>query len=87
MMLLDIKAAFISLQVHNTKDLHAQLLASSDFRVSFSATPRFLSSCFAIQARLQDRLTACLLSPNLTAYVADLSSHVMVRMSHAVVPN
>lgn len=58
-------------------DIKAQLLSLQQKGQKDEDEEYIMSQAF--RAVLQDRLTACLLSPNLTAYVTGLAEHVLVR--------
>ncbi|OAX34516.1 hypothetical protein K503DRAFT_833181, partial [Rhizopogon vinicolor AM-OR11-026] len=83
-MLIDIKASLLLRSEGNRSSILAdlkELLESKDLKV-FVATVLYR----AIHSGLQNRLTACMLSPNLTAYVIDMHGHIMefIRERHEV---
>jgi hypothetical protein len=81
-MLIDIKATLLRRSDDAKKIELAQLkelLNSEDFKV-YCGCPKVPQHKLIqqMQSRSQNRLNACMLSPNITAYVTDTHSHIMV---------
>jgi hypothetical protein len=80
-MLLELRAGQIEREEENEANSLQELeklLTSKDFEVRLTFVSIASSITHYLQSALRSRLTACMLSPNLTAYITDTQQHVMV---------